>query len=58
MTSLILFPVRAMTKLIALETMLLKKVGAVLFPTKEDRNEVMEDDGIWSYGEIPIDLSL
>ena len=58
MTSLLLFPLRAMTNVIALETMLLEEIGGMLFPIKEDYNEVMEDRGIWMYGEIPIDVSL
>ena len=58
MASLLLFPLRAMTHFITLETILLEEVGAMLFPVKEDYNEVMEDCGIWMYGEIPIDMSL
>ena len=58
MASLLLYPLRAMNNFITLETMLLEEVGAMLFPTKEDHNKVMEDRGIWMYGEIPIDVSL
>jgi hypothetical protein len=58
MTSLLLFPMRAMTSFIALETMLLERIGSMLFTTKEDYNREMEDRGIWMYGEIPIDVSL
>lgn len=58
MTSFLLFPLRAMTSFITLETMLLEGIGSMLFPIKEDYNKVMEDGGIWMYGEIPIDVSL
>jgi hypothetical protein len=58
MTSFLLSPLRTMTTFISLETMLLEEIGSILFPIKEDYNEVMEDHGIWMYGEIPIDVSL
>lgn len=58
MISLLLVPLRVVTNLITLETILLEEMGSMFFPMKKDCSQVMEKCGIWAYGEIPIDMSL
>ena len=58
MIRLVLLSLRIVTDLITLETIVLKETGSILFPIKESHSQVMEKCGVWTYGEIPIDLSL
>ena len=58
MITLLLVSLRVVTDVITFETILLEETGSILFPIREKQSQVMETCGIWSYGEIPIDMSL
>jgi hypothetical protein len=58
MTEILLMPLRLATQLIIVETTLLEEMTSMFFPMQENCSQVMEECGIWNYGEIPIDMSL